>query len=485
MAFEGLSHAGQLCENLIVVLNDNQMSIDHNTGSISRYLSRLTTTSRYQHFRNRVDRIVDHIPYLGKFLEKFIFRVKRSLKGLLLTNNLFVDLGFEYTGPLDGHNEKALEEAFRRVSRLHRPVVVHVVTKKGKGYSPAEDKPDVFHGIGPFQTSDGATEKFDTTSFTEAFSNIIVEEGVKNEKLVAITAAMAKGTGLNAFGHKFPKRFFDVGIAEEHAVTFAGGLAEGGMIPVVCIYSTFMQRAVDQIIHDVTLQKAHVIMMLDRAGAVPDDGMTHQGMFDIALFRPIPDLQMLTVSSAEDLKVCFRWAVENGRSVVIRYPKSSCPTELPHFASPVELGKGIFISCTDICMEMPEVELEKRSKKVLLVITGGLFSEAKKTVRSICDDNGYVDLYVMRFIKPFDETYFIDLAKNYEGVVFAEDGVIKGGIGEYLSGVLAKNQYTNTKVLGFDDKYYSQGNREEVLTMANISSEAMKKAVKNVGNKIR
>jgi len=478
MAFEGLSHAGQLCENLIVVLNDNQMSIDHNTGSISRYLSRLTTTSRYQRFRSKVDRAIDHIPYLGKFLEKFIFRFKRSMKGLFLTNNLFVDLGFEYTGPLDGHNEKALEEAFRRVSRLHRPVVVHVVTKKGKGYSPAENKPELFHGIGPFQTSDGTTEKFDTTSFTEAFSQIILEEGEKHNNLVTITAAMAKGTGLTSFAHKFPDRFFDVGIAEEHAVTFAGGLAEGGMIPVVCIYSTFMQRAVDQIIHDVTLQKAHVVMLLDRAGAVPDDGVTHQGVFDIALFRSIPELQMLSVVSAKDMKICLDWAIEDGRSVIIRYPKASCPTELEQFSQKVEIGRGIFIPCSEFVLDIPEANLTARKNKVLVVATGGLFSEAKKSIRSICEEGGYADLYILRFIKPLDESYFCEIAEKYDGVVFAEDGVIKGGIGEYLSGVLAKNQFTNTKVLGFDDKYYSQGNRDEVLHMANISSDDIKKAIK-------
>ena len=365
MAFEGLSHAGQLCKNLIVVLNDNQMSIDHNTGSVSRYLSRLTMTAGYQTFRYRVDKAIDKIPYLGRPLEKLIFRIKRAVKGLLLTNNLFVDLGFEYVGPLDGHNEAALEKQLRRVSHLHRPVVVHVVTKKGKGYSPAENNPELFHGIGPFQISDGTVEKFDTQSFTEAFSNLIVEEGEKNKDIVAITAAMAKGTGLSAFSHKFPERFFDVGIAEEHAVTFAGGLSKGGKVPVVCIYSTFIQRSVDQMIHDVALQKSHAVFMLDRAGAVPSDGVTHQGIYDIALFRPIPELELITVCSAADLRLCFEWAVEKGTSVVIRYPKLTCPTEVPQMSSPVELGRGIFIPCTEFVIEnISEKELENKKNKI-------------------------------------------------------------------------------------------------------------------------
>ncbi len=479
MAFEGLSHAGQLCKNLIVVLNDNQMSIDHNTGSVSRYLSRLTMTAGYQTFRYRVDKAIDKIPYLGHRLEKLIFRMKRAIKGMFLTNNLFVDFGFEYVGPLDGHNEAALERELRRVSRLHRPVVVHVVTKKGRGYSPAENNPELFHGIGPFQISDGTVEKFDTESFTEAFSNLMVEEGEKNQDLVAITAAMAKGTGLSAFSHKFPERFFDVGIAEEHAVTFAGGLAKGGKIPVVCIYSTFIQRSVDQMIHDIALQKSHAVFMLDRAGAVPADGVTHQGIYDIALFRPVPELELMTVSSASDLRLCFEWAVSRGTSVVIRYPKLTCPTEIPQFTTPVELGRGIFIPCTEIVIEnISEAELEAKKKKILIAATGGMYSEVQKAVRAVLLDGGYADIYLLRFIKPFDESYFVELAKNYSGVVFVEDGVITGGIGEYLAGLLAEKGMRNTKVLGFGDKFYSHGSREEVLEMAGLSPAHIKKAVK-------
>jgi len=478
IAYEALSHAGQLTKNLIVILNDNQMSIDHNTGSVSRYLSRLTMTARYQSFRYRVDKAIDKIPYLGRGLEKFIFRFKRSLKGLLLTNNLFVDLGFEYVGPLDGHNEESMEKVLKRVKRLHRPVVVHVVTKKGKGYSPAEDKPELFHGIGPFQTSDGTVEKFDTVSFTEAFSNIISEEGEKNTDIVAITAAMAKGTGLTNFSLKFPDRFFDVGIAEEHAVTFAGGLAKGGKVPVVCIYSTFIQRSVDQMIHDIALQKSHVIFMLDRSGAVPDDGVTHQGVFDIALFRSIPDLELMTVCSAKDMELCFKWAVDNGTAVVIRYPKLTCPTEIPVFSTPVELGRGILVPCTEFIIDgITEEQMEKAEKKILVVSTGGMYSEVQKAVRNCLMENQYSDIYILRFIKPFDENYFIELAKKYYGVVFVEDGVVSGGISEYLQGILAKNGITNTTILGFEDKFVQHGTRNEVLEMTNLDVNHIKKAI--------
>lgn len=479
MAYEALSHAGQLCKNLVVVLNDNQMSIDHNTGAVSRYLSRLTMTGGYQTFRYKVDKLIDKIPYIGRPFEKLVFRLKRALKGLFLTNNLFVDLGFEYVGPLDGHNEALLEKVLKTVSHLHRPVVVHVITKKGKGYSPAENKPELFHGIGPFQISDGTVETFDTTSFTEAFSQIICQKAQENKDIVAITAAMAKGTGLKSFSIKYPDRFFDVGIAEEHAVTFAGGLAKGGKIPVTCIYSTFMQRSVDQMIHDIALQKAHAVFMLDRAGAVPADGVTHQGIFDISLFRPIPDLEILSPVSQNDLKLCFDWAVDKGTCVVIRYPKLSCPTEFPQFSSPVELGRGIFMPCTEFVIEnVTEKQLENHKNKVLVVLTGGMYPETQKAVRSVLLEDGYADMYILRFIKPFDETYFVELAKKYHGVVFVEDGVKIGGICEYLKSVLAENGILNTKLLGFDDKFFSHGTRDEILEAAGLSVNHIKRAIK-------
>ena len=479
MAYEALSHAGQLCKNLIVVLNDNQMSIDHNTGAVSRYLSRLTMTGGYQTFRYKVDKLIDKIPYIGRPFEKFIFRFKRALKGLFLTNNLFVDLGFEYVGPLDGHNEALLEKVLKKVSHLHRPVVVHVITKKGRGYSPAENNPELFHGVGPFQISDGTVETFDTTSFTEAFSQIICQKAQENKDIVAITAAMAKGTGLTSFSIKYPERFFDVGIAEEHAVTFAGGLAKGGKIPVTCIYSTFMQRSVDQMIHDIALQKAHAVFMLDRAGAVPSDGVTHQGIFDISVFRPIPDLEILSPVSQNDLKLCFDWAVDKGTCVVIRYPKLSCPTEFPQFSSPVELGRGIFMPCTEFVIEnVTEKQLEAHKNKILVVLTGGMYPEAQKAVRSVLLEDGYADMYILRFIKPFDESYFIELAKKYYGVVLVEDGVKIGGICEYLKSILAENGILNTKLLGFEDKFFSHGTRDEILEAAGLSVNHIKRAIK-------
>lgn len=490
MAFEALSHAGNLGKNLIVILNDNQMSISKNTGALSRYLSKLTMSSGYQKLRYKIDRAIDIIPCFNKTFGKFLYRFKRGLKGLLLTNNLFVDLGFEYVGPLNGHSMGQLEETLKRVKKIPRPVVVHVVTKKGKGYSPAEDDPSAFHGVGPFNTSDGVVEKFDTLSFTEAFSNKMMDLGGKNKRIVAITAAMSKGTGLDMFSRHYRNRFFDVGIAEEHAVTFAGGLAAGGMVPVVAIYSTFIQRSVDQIIEDIALQNRHVVIALDRSGAVPADGETHQGIFDISLFRPIPNMTMLSVSSARDLETCLEWAVEkcNG-PVSIRWPKLSCPSEVPSFSSPVETGRGLLIRCTEFAPAM-SIGLDDNlfmglhsRKRILLVLTGGLYGEALTSARSLLIGGTVVDMYVLRFLKPFDEEYFVDIAKDYNLVAILEEGVKNGGIGEYLESVLAKDIRTKsiqTQTMAFPDSFVANGNRSQILEGVGLTSEYITRKVKDL-----
>ncbi len=481
MAFEALSHAGHLAKKLVVVLNDNQMSISRNTGAISRYLSQLTMGAPYQRIRRKIDRVVDLIPYFGSHLGKFVYRFKRGLKGLLLTNNLFVDLGFEYVGPLSGHNIRQLEETFRRVKKIPRPVVIHVVTKKGRGYRPAEDNPSAFHGVGPFNISDGVMEKFDTMSFTEVFSRKMVSLGESNPSVVAVTAAMAKGTGLASFSRHFPDRFFDVGIAEEHAVTFAGGLAAGGLVPVVAIYSTFIQRSVDQIIEDVAMQNRHVVMAFDRAGAVPSDGETHQGIFDIALLRSVPNLSILTVTSASDLSLCLDWAVNvNKGPVAIRWPKLSSPSEIDAFSAPVEPGKGLYIPCGKFAPaisaefeDAPSVDGKPR-KRVLLVLTGSLYGECLIAARSMLIKGIVVDMYVLRFIKPFDEEHFLSYARDYDAILFLEDGMKSGSMAEYLQGLVLRKSAgakscPRTDIITFPDKFISNGTRSQILEEAGLS----------------
>ena len=472
MALEALSHAGQLAKNLIVVLNDNQMSIGKNTGSLSRYLSRLTMTSSYQTFRHTVDHFVDKIPYFNKHLEKFIFRFKRGIKGLFLTNNLFVDLGFEYVGPLDGHDINELEKVFHHVKKLSRPVVVHVVTRKGKGFALAENDPAKFHGIGPFCVTDGTVEKADKVSFTQAFGSSLVKLAEKHKEIAAITAAMTSGTGLEPFSRKFPERFFDVGIAEQHAVTFGAGLAAGGMIPVVCIYSTFMQRAVDQIIHDVALQNLHVVLVFDRAGPVPHDGETHQGMFDIALMKTVPNLTILAPFSAKDLDHCLTWAIEECRGpVVIRYPKGSCPSESIDFSVPVVSAKGVFIPCVEFAPSLAPAENAVSEKKVLLACTGGFYAENITAARSLLLKGIEADIYVIRFVKPFDMQSFAELAGKYSAVLISEDGAENGGIGETIENALLLKGIKNVRLMAFPDRFIPQGSRSEICADCGLSTE--------------
>lgn len=482
MALEAMNHAGQLGKNLIVVLNDNKMSISENTGSISNYLSKLSMSLFYQHFRNKLNYLVGKLPNSDRHLGKVIYRFKRALKGLLLSNNLFSDLGFEYVGPLDGHNIREMEKVFMQAKKLTGPVVIHVITKKGKGYSPAENDPATFHGIGPFLISDGKVEKFDNLSFTQIFSQTMVKLASENKKIAAITAAMAKGTGLDAFARKYPERFYDVGIAEEHAVSFAAGLAAGGMTPVVAIYSTFIQRAVDQIIHDIAISHFGAVICLDRSGAVPNDGETHQGIFDIALLRPVPNLTILSPATARDLELSLTWAVNAGKPVVIRYPKSTCPSELEPFSAPVEEGKGLFVNSEDFAPSLSvqfdrnletEDEKAKSSRKVLFACTGGLLAETLQACRSLLMEGVKADIYSIRFIKPFDFEYFYNIAKEYDAVIFAEDGVKEGGISMSAGDYLLKNSYNNFEICAFPQKFLAQGSRTQILEDCKMDSRSL------------
>ncbi len=474
MAFEGLSHAGQLGKNLIVVLNDNQMSISKNVGSISRYLSRLTSSSAYQSFRYKFDRAVDLIPYFNRSIGKFVFRLKRGLKGLFLTNNLFVDLGFEYLGPLNGHNMTQMEKMFERAKKIPRPVVIHVVTKKGRGYENAEKNPSAYHGVSPFDVKNGLSSSSSDTehnsglTFTDAFGMHLVKLAENDKKIAAVTAAMAKGTGLEPFSLAFNDRFFDVGIAEEHAVTFAGGLAAGGMKPIVAIYSTFIQRSVDQIIEDVCLQKRNVLIALDRAGAVGGDGETHQGIFDIALFRSVPNLKILSPATKLDLEKCIDWALyKNSGPVVIRYPKLKLPKSQMEFSREIEEGRGVLLQS-----ELNEISAIK--KDLLLVCTGSLFSECLKAKEILLGKGIETDIYSLRFIKPFDTSFFLELACRYKSIIFAEDGVKNGSLSEYLAGLLfadKKCRNVRSEVLAFPDYFVSNGTRNEVLCEVELSPE--------------
>jgi 1-deoxy-D-xylulose-5-phosphate synthase len=441
------------------------MSIGPNVGAIAKHLSRLTMKSGYQRFRMVVDKFVKKIPLMGSLLYSMIVRLKRSIKVLFYPENFFVELGFEYVGPVDGHHMSILEEVLQDVRKLNRPVVVHVVTCKGKGYHFAEDDPASFHGVPGFSIMDGVVEKKTGTTFTDVFSATLSTLGEKNPSIVAITAAMEKGTGLGAFHNKFPNRFFDVGIAEEHAITFAAGLALQGLHPVVVVYSSFIQRSVDQIIHDVALQKAPVTIVLDRAGFVSDDGETHQGLFDIALFRGIPNITLLAPASALELQIMLSWAVTASVPCIIRYPKALCPQEQPAFLLPIEQGRGIFVR-------------KNTNATVCIMFTGSLYPQVMTATTMLVEEGIVADLYDLRFLKPIDEEYLSSVISKYSLVVCIEEGMKNGGFGEYLVTMTERIAYNGTIIpMGAPSIFFAQGTREELLHNAELDASGI---VKNI-----
>lgn len=463
MAFEAISFAGYLKRPLIVILNDNQMSISKNIGSFARYFSRIAIHPIYQNFKYVADSILQNIPLIGKFLLSTIYNIKKGFKKAFYKSNIFVELGFEYVGPIDGHNIKILEKILKNVKKLKTPVVVHVRTVKGYGYIFARENPQAFHGTPPFNLIDGKVDKKSNITFTQSFSENLIKEAKENENIVAITAAMPGGTGLIDFQHLYPERFFDVGIAEEHAVTFAAGLATRGLIPIVAIYSTFMQRAVDQVIHDVALQNLHVVFMLDRAGAVPQDGSTHQGSFDISIFRAIPNMSILSPASNMEMSLMLNWALKEKGPIMIRYPKKACPQETSFLSSAIEKGKGVF-------------SFKHKKSKILLVCVGSIYQEVKDATQDLREKGVYADIYNLRFIKPFDEKYFLSIVRKYPYIFVFEDGAKTGGIAEYIEYILLKNSATQTKkkkvkIMAFPDLFLDQGTREEILREASLSSD--------------
>jgi 1-deoxy-D-xylulose-5-phosphate synthase len=466
MTFEALSHAGQLGLPLVVVLNDNKMSISPNVGAISRYLSRLSATVRYQNIRSRIDAVVRAIPWFGRWFYPLMLRGKRAVKALFFKENLFSDLGFEYVGPVDGHNMAGMMQIFRELRSLDRPVVIHVITRKGKGYELAEGDPMRYHGVSPMRCTDGKVELRPAQTFTEAFSASLISHGCADERIVAVTAAMAKGTGLEEFASACPGRLYDVGIAEEHAITFAGGLAAGGLKPVVAIYSTFIQRAIDQVFHDIALQERPVILALDRAGAVGEDGETHQGIYDIALLRALPNVQILAPASAVDLDLALDYALAaQGGPVVIRYPKTRCPREDEAFAEPWQAGRGVF---------------HRRSgADLLLIAMGGLFEAALEAADCLLREDRRVDVYNLRFVAPIDEEAFLEAAAGYRHLIFLEEGCSSGGVGEALAGLLARRlPRLAFTALGFPAEPFPQASREELLERAGLSAPCIAERIR-------
>ena len=463
MAYEGLSHAGQLGLPLVVILNDNKMSIGPNVGGLSKYLSRLSMKAKYQKARRAIDDAVRMMPFAGDIAFRIMLRLKRAVKAIFYTDNFFVDLGFEYVGPIDGHNISQLSQVIRDARNLDKPVVIHVITRKGKGFGAAEKNPGSYHAIRGEPSAESANGS--SGSFTQAFGGAILEAARKDERVVAITAAMEEGTGLSPFKAAYPGRFYDTGIAEEHAVTFAAGLAAGGLRPVAAIYSTFFQRAVDQLIHDVCLQCLPVIFALDRSGFVGGDGETHQGIFDISLCRAAPGLAIFAPAGKEELSLALEWAMGNPSPAIIRYPRAECPAGDPAFSLPIEKGRGVWVRRHD----GPQPR-----RIICIMFTGSLYPQALLAAEILEARGIGADLYNLRFLKPIDEDYLASILDGYGLVVLAEEGTRCGGFGEYVSGLaLERNCRAKLIALGASGKFDALGTREELLERNGLDAESI------------
>jgi len=469
MAFEALNHAGHLRTHLIVVLNDNEMSISGPVGGLAAYLSRLRTDPRYFRSKEELELILRRLPRVGPHFLKLIERLKDSLKYLVIPGMLFEELGFTYLGPIDGHNFLQLKEIFKQARRTPGPVLVHVITKKGKGYPPAESRPEVFHGVGPFDPHTGKVlPSAGPPTFTSVFGAELVRQAEQDERIVAITAAMPNGTGLTHFAQRFPKRFFDVGIAEQHAVTLAAGLATMGFRPVVAIYSTFLQRAIDQVIHDVALMHLPVTFILDRSGLVGEDGETHQGIFDIALLRCIPGMVLMAPKDEQELKCMLVTALQIEGPAALRYPRGpgvGVPLEDP--ARPLPVGKG---------------EILREGQQAAILAIGPLVYAALRAAEILALRGIDVAVINARFIKPLDKEMIVEWAKKTGCIVTLEEHVVAGGFGSAVLEALAEGGCTGVKVknLGIRDIFVEHGKPEILREKLGLTAPAVAQEVESL-----
>lgn len=459
MAYEALNNAARLKSNLIIVLNDNQMSIARNVGGMAGYLGNIRTNTNYMGLKEDIENILKKMPYAGEKITTSIRGFKDVLKRVFIPGMLFEDMGIKYIGPINGHDIKKMVSAFDGASKVKGAVLVHVCTKKGKGYPPAEKDPSSFHGVAPFFVRDGSARKDEDVrqTYTDIFSNKITELAKENKKITAITAAMPAGTGLAAFAKKFPGRFFDVGIAEEHAVTFAAGMAAGGLCPVVAIYSTFLQRAYDQILHDVCLCGLNVVFAVDRAGIVGSDGETHQGIFDIAFMMPMPGLTIMAPKNSWELGEMLLFAVNYNGPVAIRYPRGAAYTGFEGHKQPVVHGKGEWI--------------EKGQDIVLLA--AGSMAETAMEVHGILKEKGFnISVVNMRFLKPFDTGLLEEALKDHSLFVTLEEGVVTGGFGQAVAKWVNERD-SSIKVIctGLPDKFLEHGSVDILKDKYGISAE--------------
>jgi len=462
MAYEALNHAGELKRDLIVVLNDNNMSIDRNVGGISSYLESIRTNPGYQRLKERITEKLENAPLLGDFLVEKTSRVKSALKHILVPGMLFEEMGLTYLGPVDGHNIASLVSVFDRARKMEGPIIIHALTQKGKGYVYAEEEPSVFHGVGPFDQLNGAflSKEPSPPSYTKIFGETLVDMAAADDSIVAVTAAMSAGTGLDLFASCFPERFYDVGIAEQHAVTMAGGLASAGVKPVVAVYSTFLQRAYDQVLHDLSVQKLPVVLALDRAGIVGKDGETHQGIFDISYLRHIPNFSLMAPRDENQLRHQLLTALSFREGpVAIRYPRAR--GEGVEFEEPKQLpwGKG---------------EQLREGDDLLILAVGSMVYPSLRVAHKLSGAGINSALVDPLFIKPLDEELILKLASECGAVLTVEENVLAGGFGSACLEVLERNELNiPIKRLGIGDTFVKHGERDELLQMHGLDEQSI------------
>lgn len=462
MAYEALNNASRLKSNFIIVLNDNNMSISENVGGVSKYLSGLRTAQAYTELKKGVEDTLKRIPGRGDRIVSQIRKTKSGIKQLFVPGMFFEDMDITYLGPVDGHDIRKLLKVFHEAKRVDHAVLVHVITKKGKGYAPAEENPAKFHGLGPFDIKTGEPrEESGTDTYTEVFSKVLTDIAKRDEKVTAITAAMTDGTGLSAFAKRFPQRFFDVGIAEEHAMTFAAGLAAGGMKPVFTVYSSFLQRAYDQTLHDVCLQNLPVVIAVDRAGLVGSDGETHQGMFDLSFLTTIPNMTVISPKNRWEMADMLRFAVDFPYPIAIRYPRGAAYEGMRQFRAPIEYGKS-------------EVLYEEEDIAVIFV---GHMAELADSVRRSLKETGYsCSLVNARFVKPLDTALLEELAKDHSLFVTIEENIITGGFGEQVMDYVSRAALNvHVRNIGISDEYVEHGNVEVLRKEVGLDRDAIVK----------
>ena len=478
MAIEALNDAGFSKCKMTVILNDNEMSISPNIGGLNMFLSKLRTKKLYTKSNISGKKIIGKIPVIGKPIVKIVQRLKRSVKQLIIPKMFFEDIGFTYLGPVDGHNIEQLENILKLSKQVDTPVLIHVLTKKGKGYKIAEENPDKFHATGPFDLETGEPKKAKGLDYSKVFGNKLVELAEKNDKIVAITASMKDGTGLTKFQKQYPKRFFDIGIAEQHAVTLAAGMATQGLIPVVPIYSSFYQRAYDQVIHDIAIQNLHVILCVDRAGIVGADGETHQGLLDMAFFRLVPNLVIMAPKDFKELEDMLEFAVNIKKPVVIRYPRGGEDKEIKFEThNKIELGKSEILKefnndKTEVLenqnLEDAETsENKEKVKNVSIIAIGKMVSRAMKIAEKEEKNGNNVCVVNSRFLKPFDRTNILEILKKSNKVITLEDGTIINGLGTTIKEIIAEENLENIKIenQAYPDEFIQHGSVEQLEDM--------------------